>query len=232
MDFKADLSNCDREPIHIPGKIQPHGVLLALDKKSMTVTHVSDNISAYFPVDQSQVLDNSFNDFTAKAGINTEHNNLTGFISNRLINKDAENGLIITTNDGTDLYMVVNESGASVLVELEPVRSSAGEASQNIMESLLTKILGAKSLNETLQWSAAQVKDIIGYDRVMIYKFAEDGHGEVVAEAVSEGFESFMGLHYPASDIPKQARELYKRNLVRIIADVDATDAMIEVNNE
>lgn len=232
MDFKADLSNCDREPIHIPGKIQPHGVLLALDKKSMTVTHVSDNISAYFPVDQSQVLDNSFNDFTAKAGINTEHNNLTGFISNRLINKDAENGLIITTNDGTDLYMVVNESGASVLVELEPVRSSAGEASQNIMESLLTKILGAKSLNETLQWSAAQVKDIIGYDRVMIYKFAEDGHGEVVAEAVSEGFESFMGLHYPASDIPKQARELYKRNLVRIIADVGATDAMIEVNNE
>ena len=232
MDFKADLSNCDREPIHIPGKIQPHGVLLALDKKSMTVTHVSDNISAYFPVDPSQVLNNSFNDFTEKAGINTQNNNLAGFISNRLINKDAENGLIITTGDGSDLYMVVNESGTSVLVELEPVRAAAGETSQNIMESLLTKVLGARSLDETLQWSAAQVKDIIGYDRVMIYKFAEDGHGEVVAEAVSEGFESFMGLHYPASDIPKQARELYKRNLVRIIADVDATDAMIEVNNE
>ncbi len=232
MDFKADLGNCDREPIHIPGKIQPHGVLLALDKESMLVTHVSNNISAYFPVEPSQVLDHSFDDFTGSAGIDTQNNHLYGFISNRLLNKDAENGLIISTSSKDEFYMVVNESGSSVLVELEPVRSLANETSQSIMESLLTKILGARSLDETLQWSAVQVKDIIGYDRVMIYKFAEDGHGEVVAEAVSEGFESFMGLHYPASDIPKQARELYKRNLVRIIAGVDATDAMIEVNNE
>ncbi|RYD83164.1 MAG: GAF domain-containing protein [Sphingobacteriales bacterium] len=232
MDFKADLTNCDREPIHIPGKIQPHGMLLALDKKSLVVTHVSSNAADYFNVDPSAILDKPFLDFTKNAGINTENNNLSGFINNRSINPETENSLIITTNDGRNFYMVVNASNQSVIIELEPVRESLKETKEHIMESLLTKILGARSLDETLQWSALQVKEIIGYDRVMIYRFAEDGHGEVVAEAVNEGFESFMGLHYPASDIPKQARELYKRNLVRIIADVDASDAMIEANNE
>ena len=232
MDFKADLSNCDREPIHIPGKIQSHGILLALDKKSLLVTHVSDNINSYFPLSTAAVLDKSFAAFAEAAGINTEDNNLNGFIHNRLINKDAKNGLIVTMHDNREFYLVVNESGGSVLVEMEPVQAQLKESAENIMESLLTKILSARSLEDTLQWSAMQVKDIIGYDRVMIYRFAEDGHGEVVAEAVNGQHESFMGLHYPASDIPKQARELYKRNLVRIIADVDATDAAIEVNNE
>ncbi|RYY66824.1 MAG: GAF domain-containing protein, partial [Chitinophagaceae bacterium] len=232
MDFKADLSNCDREPIHIPGKVQAHGTLIAVDKTSMVITHVSDNISHYFPVNTEDILDEPLEHFLELAKIDTSNNNLNGFINNRILKEDAENGLIVSTLEGVDYYMVVNNSNDSVLIEFEPIQSTAKDTTQNIIESLLSKILGARSLEETLQWSAQQVKDIIGYDRVMIYKFAEDGHGEVVAEAVGEEHEAFMGLHYPASDIPKQARELYKRNLVRMIADVDAPDAWIEVNNE
>ncbi len=71
-----------------------------------------------------------------------------------------------------------------------------------------------------MQNAAEQVKEIIHYDRVMIYKFWEDEHGEVIAEAKNEDLEPFLGLHYPATDIPKQARALYKLNLTRIIADV------------
>lgn len=232
MDFKANLNNCDQEPIHTPGKIQPHGVLIAIDKKSFLVTHASENIATYFYTEPSQVLGRSFDAFTKTANINTLNNNLTGFISNGLIKKDVENGLLVITGDGREFYMIVNESGKSILIEFEPVNNNSNESTQSIMESLLNKILGAKSLEETLAWSAIQVRNIIGFDRVMIYRFAEDGHGEVVAEAVNDSHESFLGLHYPASDIPKQARELYKRNLVRIIANVDATDARIEVNNE
>lgn len=62
----------------------------------------------------------------------------------------------------------------------------------------------------------------------MVYRFAEDGSGEVVAETCKPGIGSFKGLHYPASDIPVQARELYKRNLLRVIADVDAVPVAIE----
>lgn len=232
MDFKTDLSNCDREPIHIPGKIQPHGVLLAIDKETMVVTHVSNNVSDYFDISTEDVLGLPFDQFSEKAGFDTTVNNLNGFIQNRLIKEETENGQVIINSKGGEFYLIVHASGDSVLVEFEPSHPIGNHSSQSIMESLLTKILGTRSLEETLHWSAIQVKEIIGYDRVMIYKFAEDGHGEVVAEAVNEGFEPFIGLHYPASDIPKQARELYKRNLVRIIGNVDATDSLIEVNNE
>src|SRR5690606_18753465 len=75
--------------------------------------------------------------------------------------------------------------------------------------------------------TALQVKNTIHYDRVMIYRFADDGHGEVVAEAKNDNLNSWFGLHYPASDIPKQARELYKKNLTRIIADVHTTPSKI-----
>ncbi|RYY49875.1 MAG: GAF domain-containing protein [Chitinophagaceae bacterium] len=232
MEFKADLTNCDREPIHIPGKIQAHGILLAIEKATMRVTHVSENLSAYFPINPADVLNKSFQHFTEAAKIDTTNNNVIGFINSRLLKDDAENGLIVTTQKGEDFYLIVNGSGNAVLIEMERVQSEKQEGAQAIMESLLGRILGARSLEETLHWSAIQVKEIIGFDRVMIYRFAEDGHGEVVAEAVSEEHESFMGLHYPASDIPKQARELYKRNLVRIIADVDAVDASIEAESE
>jgi light-regulated signal transduction histidine kinase (bacteriophytochrome) len=118
------------------------------------------------------------------------------------------------------------------LLELEPVIDDKDSDVQDMMSSMLTKILGAKTLKETLAFCVEQVKNIIGYDRVMIYRFAEDGHGEVVAEGLNEGLESFYGLHYPASDIPKQARELYKKNLVRIIADVYSEDAQILAKDE
>ncbi|MNR11561.1 Bacteriophytochrome [compost metagenome] len=91
----------------------------------------------------------------------------------------------------------------------------------------LSEILSDKKIENLLGNVAQQIKKIIGYDRVMVYKFHEDGHGEVVAEAKSDNFESWLGLHYPASDIPKQARELYKINLVRLIADVHTTPSAL-----
>lgn len=232
MNFKTDLSNCDREPIHIPGKIQAHGCLLAVNADSYIITHASNNLAEYFGINPAAVLDQHFDVFTRLAKIDTSNNNIAGFISNTTAKAEQENVLVITTLEQQEFYMVVNKSGQSILLEFEPVLAEPRDTSHSIMESLLGKILGAKSLDQTLQWSAVQVKEIIGYDRVMIYRFAEDGHGEVVAEAVNDGFEKFMGLHYPASDIPKQARELYKKNLVRIIADVDAADALIEVRDE
>lgn len=61
---------------------------------------------------------------------------------------------------------------------------------------------------------------VTGFDRIMIYKFDPDGNGEVIAESTRSSMESFLGLNYPAADIPQQARALYLRNPFRIIADV------------
>ncbi|MDB5202859.1 MAG: hypothetical protein JWQ27_2268 [Ferruginibacter sp.] len=231
MDFKVDLSNCDREPIHIPGKVQAHAVLIGIDYKTQLITHVSDNVAKFFSCNPEQLLNQPFRVFLSLSGIDTREVNFLSLLPDQFVEGfEKENAWIVPTNGGR-FHLVAHLSGPTVIVELEPAKEEDGREVQNIVGSLLSRILAAKSFQDTLDFSAQQIKNIIGYDRVMIYRFAEDGHGEVVAEKVNDEIESYLGLHYPASDIPKQARELYKKNLVRIIADVDATDAAIEVNN-
>src|SRR5262249_46821620 len=87
---------------------------------------------------------------------------------------------------------------------------------------MLGRVRKTKTLRELAQEAARQVKILTGFDRVMVYRFHPDGSGEVIAEVASAGLESYLGLHYPASDIPRQARILYTRNWLRIIADINA----------
>jgi chemotaxis family two-component system sensor kinase Cph1 len=118
--------------------------------------------------------------------------------------------------------MILSTAGELFLAEFERSSSDLEEDLQQIMGSTLSLMLGDANLSRLLDKTAEQIKKIIHYDRVMVYKFHEDGHGEVVAEAKNADLSPLMGLHYPASDIPKQARELYKLNLTRLIADVNA----------
>lgn len=231
MQFNVDLTNCDREPIHIPGKVQPHGVLLAFSKINRLVTHVSENTGSYFGLAAQDILDHPFQDFIKGASFDSSAAIVDGFTDIFLTGKEQESYLILKNNQGADFYLILHNSDRHILAEFEKVATPSIEMN-NIMETMMTTILSAKSLSDTLSFAAKKVKEIIGYDRVMIYRFAADGNGEVVAEAVNKERESFFGLHYPASDIPKQARELYKKNLVRIIADVEAPDAIILANKE
>ncbi len=230
--LQVDLTNCDKEPIHIPGKIQSHGVLLALDRKTLLVTHVSSNIPQHFNITAHEVLNKSLRAFINLAGLSGAGMDLPAYLDIYEAGVGASESVVVTSRGGKPYHLILQHSKDNILLEFEPVIDEKDADVQDIMSSMLTKILGAKTLKETLSFCVEQVKKIIGYDRVMIYRFAEDGHGEVVAEGLEEGLESFYGLHYPASDIPKQARELYKKNLVRIIADVYSEDAKILVNNE
>ena len=98
---------------------------------------------------------------------------------------------------------------------------------QNKIGRSVSQILSKTSITDLLTEAASEIKNVIDYDRVMIYKFDEEGHGQVIAEQKNDNLEPFLGLHYPASDIPKQARELYKINLTRIIADTESENAAI-----
>ncbi len=228
---QVDLTNCDKEPIHIPGKIQSHGVLLALDNADRRITHVSENLQHYFNIAAGDVLGKTLPEFLHESGLAKERADFTTYLD--LQPADAPDaGMVLTSKSGVAFHLIMHQSSNNLLVEFEPLVDDKDADVQDIMSSMLTQILGARTLKETLFFCVDQVKKIIGYDRVMIYRFAEDGHGEVVAESVNEGFESFYGLHYPSTDIPKQARELYKKNLVRIIADVHSADSPILVKDE
>jgi chemotaxis family two-component system sensor kinase Cph1 len=221
-----DLTNCDREPIHIPGKVQEHGVLIAIDK-DFKIAYCSENITLLFPVVASSLLGEPVS--AISAFLLKEVDN---FIESLLIIAQAGNTFepvnpypVIIGN--IPYHMILTTAEEYFLAEFEPASSDLEKDLQQVIGSSLSIMLGDAKLTSLLYKTAQQIRKVIQYDRVMVYKFHDDGHGEVVAEAKNENLEPLMGLHYPASDIPKQARELYKRNLTRLIADVEAVPSAI-----
>ncbi|GAA3956670.1 ATP-binding protein [Pedobacter ginsengiterrae] len=119
-----------------------------------------------------------------------------------------------------DYNLIVTASGAYLVLEIEPaIPGQQGLVQKNIGSSL-SKMLVDKNLDHLIANTAEQVRSVINFDRVMIYRFSADGHGEVIAESKTNNLDSWIGQHFPASDIPLQARELYKKNLTRLISNV------------
>src|ERR1700759_5658861 len=116
---------------------------------------------------------------------------------------------------------MVHVSGGQIIIEAETGDSQVGDTTGTV-KSLIGRLDQTPDLNSFFREGARQIRALLGFDRVMVYRFDSDGSGEVIAEACKTGIGTFKGLHYPASDIPQQARLLYKRNLLRIISDVNA----------
>lgn len=225
--FNANLTNCDIEPIHIPGKIQGHGFLIISDQEH-TITCCSENIAQFLAISAQELLQQplsileKFLSSTASAGF------LTQLITLGTANNNFKSFNPYTLEiQGKPFNLIISVTGDQYLLEFEPEYSDLKSDLFKIIGHSLSEMLTDSSLSQLLYNAAAQIKKIIGYDRVMIYKFHADGHGEVVAEEKNEELPTLLGLHYPASDIPKQARELYKLNHIRIISDVDTVPSAI-----
>jgi chemotaxis family two-component system sensor kinase Cph1 len=227
MTSTIDLSNCDNEPIHIPGQIQSHGFLIAIDSNCIIKYH-SENITEFLPDLPPDLLGRSINDIESLIGANEPPDFINQLISFGRSNKSFDQTNPFSTDiQGTPFFLIINISGPLYLLEFEPVASDLKTDVQRMIGRSIAEMLADKDLNNLLRNTTLQVKNIIDYDRVMIYRFAADGHGEVIAEAKNNDLEPWLGLHYPASDIPKQARELYKLNLTRLIANVHTTPTKI-----
>ncbi len=219
----TDVTNCDKEPIHIPGSVQSHGFLIAVSKKDTSIQYASENVKEFTGLEAAQVLGQSF-DWLMKEGKITSRffspSQLATFEPDT--NFDAINPILTEVN-GEPYYLLLHNSSEDVLLAEFEYRYPTLEVNlQRMVGTSVSRILEGKTVKDILHNTARQVRKIIGYDRVMVYQFHEDGHGEVIAEDIGEGVDSFMGLHYPASDIPRQARQLYLTNLTRIIVDVNA----------
>lgn len=129
--------------------------------------------------------------------------------------------------DGRPYDVSVHRAGGLIVVEVEPAGGGDRLDVVAIVRSMIARLTKAAGKREFLEMAARQLRFITGFDRIMIYRFLEDGSGEVIAEERDDSAKPYLGLRYPASDIPKQARELYKRNLIRLIVDVDAQDVPI-----
>jgi chemotaxis family two-component system sensor kinase Cph1 len=209
----VDVTECDREPIHIPGSIQPFGVLLALCEPDMVVTQASDNVRDHLSVEVEDILDSPLSSFMAETDI--DH-------LRRTLHEErwhTENPLEVVVR-GRRFDAIVHRHEGVAILELEPPPAPIIETSvHHPFRSALMRAQSASTVGELADVIVGEMQRITGYERVLFYRFHEDGSGSVDSEARGSDLEPYLGLRYPASDIPAQARRLYQLNWLRFVFD-------------
>ncbi len=222
-DEPIDLTNCDREPIHILGRVQRYGALLAVST-DWIVNHASLNLHKFIGIEASDAIGMPIRNILSADAVHEMRTRLQLLGSPDSMERMF--GLRLT--DSETLYNVgLHMSGRFIIIEIERYEEVSRADHTSYVRPMMERINKAASSEELCDVAARQLRALTGFDRVLVYKFAETGAGTVVAESLKANQESFKGLHYPASDIPKQARALYKRSLLRIIAD--ASDEGVDI---
>ena len=211
----VDLTNCDREPIHIPGSIQPHGVMLVCDPLHKTVEYASANAAMLLGPDVDQIIGRRLEEV------------LGAEIAHRFANASAASGGsevagivlgVVLPATGQVVDAAIHHHAGRMFIELEPSVSAEHDA-LDITQTLVRRIGRETTVASLAATGAKLVRAMLGYDRVMVYQFLHNGAGRVIAEAKIPRLKSFLGQHFPASDIPAQARRLYLVNSIRMIGD-------------
>lgn len=212
----VNISNCESEPIHIPGSIQPHGFLLGINSHGHEIIYCSENCIDFIGISAKDILGKHYADiFDCDEAIR-----LTNYLNDPL--RDTSRPYVCIFKD-VQYNTTVHNSGNVLVLELEPFPDGSIELPNLYIQtrqfvSALQETMGLQGLCQSI---AEEIHKITGYDRVMVYRFDKDYNGEVFAEAKRDGLEAFLGLHYPHTDIPVQARQLYLKNLMRMISDVN-----------
>lgn len=207
----VDLATCDREPIHVPGAIQPHGALFHLAPGSLRIEQVSANLESFVGVPAAKALGRPLaaviGEGPARAVASAIEAGAAHVDPLRLDIGDAR-------YDG-----LLHDSGGALVLELETHLEVPGASASDLLHPALVRISACKDEESLMRMAVQELRRFTGFDRVMAYRFHPDGHGEVCAEEKAPGLEPYLGLHYPASDIPQQARALYVLNWIRTIPD-------------
>jgi chemotaxis family two-component system sensor kinase Cph1 len=214
-DLRADgLTACDREPIRVPGSIQPHGSLLALDPNGLTVVQaaVGSGLAAGTGDPCGQPL---------SAVLDAEALRLAADLDARVPPAGALH-LGVARTGGADHHLIAHRSDGLILLELEeapPGDPRSFDAVYPGVREVLASLERAESVADLGALAAREIRRITGLDRVLVYRFDPDWNGEVVGEDRNDRLPSYLGHRFPASDIPAQARDLYRLNRLRLIAD-------------
>lgn len=213
---QADLTTCDREPIHLLGRIQSLGCLIAVSSDWL-VSHASENLEAFAGVSAREAVGEPLETLLDTQSVHDIRNRLA-FLHG---SEGTERIRKVSFRDAhAALGATVHVSGDQIVLELEPaVGAEDFDNDITTVRSLMARLAQTDGLDRFFKEAARYLRALTEMDRVMVYRFLPDGCGEVIAEAKTSGLEPFLNLRYPASDIPKQARALYLRNPIRMITD-------------
>lgn len=224
---QADLTNCERELIHLAGSVQPHGALLLLREGDLVVLQASANCGDVLGVPAARLLERPLAELDG------------GLAREVALRAAALDGsplpLLLDLATGTRRLegALHRPPGGGLVLELERVDGEAAGTPPPLdvppvrlrerLAQAVQRFTEAASIGALVDAMALVLRDLTGYDRVMVYRFDPDGHGKIIAEARDPRLDSLLGHHYPASDIPQRARQLYLLNRVRVLVDVHYT---------
>jgi chemotaxis family two-component system sensor kinase Cph1 len=207
--------------IHILTQIQPHGVLLVLQEPELTILQVSNNSSSLFGLSPEEILGKKLDEIIDSFQVERLQQGL-GYENLELINPTK-----IWVKRQGDEYLVFDaifhrSPEKFLILELEPSLTQETIpflSFYHLARVSIGQLESTSNLRDFCQIIVKEVRKVTDFDRVMLYKFDEDGHGEVLAEEKIDEMESYLGLHYPESDIPQPARKLFLSNWIRVIPD-------------
>ncbi|MBB4265425.1 GAF domain-containing protein [Roseospira visakhapatnamensis] len=230
----VDLSECDQEPIHLLELVQGHGCLLVVGGDSLCVRQVSENARDLLGQSAEDVLgrpltavldDLAVADLEAlREDVPWPENRSIGFYARPRTSVAGGGRLRVTAHRRGGEGAERGHERPDLIVEVESVPETDEEDAELTYEAesiALASLTEGENLYQLLNQAVHGIAGLTDYDRVMAYMFHEDWSGEIVAECCNPDMTPFLGLRYPASDIPAQARQLYLSMLLRVIVDVD-----------
>ncbi|WP_439883150.1 GAF domain-containing protein [Pontibacter sp. MBLB2868] len=214
-----DSEFCGSIPLHLVNLIQPYGCMLVLDKRELHIAQVSENIADFISATVEDVLDKPLADFVTAA----QYEEILSKADLKIHENNIPLNITFTIN-GKEAYFtaLIHPKDEYVLLELEENKPSASD-SNSFLElyqqvKFITSLLkNALSTPEIAQVAADSIKKLAGFDSVLVYQFDPKWNGIVIAQAKEDDMADYMGLRFPASDVPKQARDLYFSNPFRLI---------------
>jgi diguanylate cyclase (GGDEF)-like protein len=223
-----DLSPCAEEPIHIPGTIAPHGALLVLSEPGLIVTHVSDNIERILGTPLAAACGAHASKLLGEPQCTRL---AAALLSDDLTAVNPSAFMVERAGVKTDIECTVHRSGRALIVELEPYTPLEERTPVDLYAQIrapIARMEQAADLLALARGAAADIQALTGFDRAMIYRFDEDWNGEIIAESTRPGLAAaYVGLNFPATDIPEQARRLYVKNPLRLIPDVECVPSRL-----
>ena len=219
--FGVTITNCDTEPVQTPGCIEGHGALLVLDPVELMMLQVTDNTEALLGMDPATLLGQPVSRLLGADGECL----LRAFLAKHSLDC---NPLFLLTHpghgDAPPLDVTVHTIDGVVIVEFETTARTGSQEPDYyaLIKQSVARLQQVTTLQALGNVATQEIRSLTGLDRVMVYQFHEDGHGEVVAESRRADLPPWLGLHYPAHDIPEPAREIFRRVWIRSLRHVGA----------
>lgn len=213
-------TECDRFNFETPGKVQSHGILLILQEPALNIIQMSQNSAKIIGIDHKQMVNQPITNFVDQQS----NNSLQRALKSK--NFSMVNPLRLNFQ-GHQVDAILLRNEGFLYIEIEPMREVEDNQMTYQMAAMqaMQKFQNTVFTEQLIELATQEIREVTGFDRVMFYKFDDEYNGKVVAEASIRGVDSFLNLHFPASDIPKRVRDLYLTTKGRYLPDL--TEAQI-----